>query len=140
MAKKLLLMMVLLLALIFAGCGGNQSGGDVASVQILDGNPSELYTDADLAAAYQEIKDVFRKEFAGCTLTKLYYPGDSAAGGFQEWAAQYDADEAIIILSSFTVDSSGGDGSLNPNSTYEDWQWILIRQDGGAWQHVDHGY
>lgn len=46
----------------------------------------------------------------------------------------------IVLLSSFDVDSSGGDGSLNPNSTYSDWKWILVRTDGGKWQHVDHGY
>ncbi|MGN0339060.1 MAG: hypothetical protein ACI4D0_01045 [Lachnospira sp.] len=34
----------------------------------------------------------------------------------------------------------GGDGSSNPNSTYSDWKWILVRTNGGHWQHVDHGY
>ena len=43
-------------------------------------------------------------------------------------------------VASFDVDSSGGDGSLNPNSTYSDWKWILVRTNGGHWQHVDHGY
>lgn len=45
-----------------------------------------------------------------------------------------------LDVSSFDVDSSGGDGSLNPNSTYNDWKWILVRTNGGKWQHVDHGY
>ena len=45
-----------------------------------------------------------------------------------------------LDVSSFDVDSSGGDGSLNPNSTYNDWKWILVRTNGGQWQHVDHGY
>lgn len=31
-------------------------------------------------------------------------------------------------------------GSLNPDSTYDDWKWILIRNDSGNWEHVDHGY
>lgn len=48
--------------------------------------------------------------------------------------------KSIALLSSFDVDSSGGDGSLNPNSTYNDWKWILVRTNGGQWQHVDHGY
>lgn len=82
----------------------------------------------------------FSSEFDGCTLTKLYYSGDTYADEFNKWAEQYDADEAIVLLSSFDVDSSGGDGSLNPDSTYDDWQWILIRNDGGYWVHADHGY
>ena len=51
-----------------------------------------------------------------------------------------NADEVIVLLSSFDVDSSGGDGSLNPNSTYDNWSWILVRTSGGKWKHVDHGY
>ncbi len=70
----------------------------------------------------------------------LYYPGDACADEFNEWAKQYDADEAIVIESSFDVDASGGDGSLNPDSTYDDWKWILIRNNGGDWEHADHGY
>lgn len=45
--------------------------------------------------------------------------------------------KAIVILSSFDVDLSGGDGSFNPNSTYDNWNWILVRND---WEQVDHGY
>ena len=81
------------------------------------------------------VRDVYKRQ-----LTKLSYPGDTYADEFDEWAEQYDADEAIVILSSFDVDSSGGDGSLNPDSTYDDWKWILIRNDSGNWEHVDHGY
>ena len=62
------------------------------------------------------------------------------AGDHQDWADRNNADEVIVLLSSFDVDSSGGDGSLNPNSTYNDWKWILVRTNGGQWQHVDHGY
>lgn len=35
---------------------------------------------------------------------------------------------------------AGGDVSLNPNSTYTRWEWILVRSNGGSWRHVDHGY
>ena len=46
----------------------------------------------------------------------------------------------MVLLSSFDVDSSGGDGSLNPNSTYDNWMWILVRSKNEEWKHVDHGY
>ena len=57
----------------------------------------------------------------------------------EKMAAKY-ADEVIVLISSFDVDSSGGDGSLNPNSTYTRWSWILVRNKNGKWKHVDHGY
>lgn len=138
--KKAILIITLIMTLIFTGCGKKDSGGNIDSVNIPDWKPSEIYSDNDIEAAYQTVKDYFSSEFGGCTLTKLYYPGDTYADEFTEWADQYNADEAIIILSSFDVDSSGGDGSLNPNSTYDDWNWILIRNDCGDWEHVDHGY
>ncbi len=51
-----------------------------------------------------------------------------------------NGDEAIVLTSTFDVDGSGGDGSLNPNSTYKDWIWLLVRNKQGEWKHVDHGY
>ena len=140
MKKAALLIIALMMTMIFAGCGGNDTGGNIDSVYVPDWKPSEIYSDDDIEAAFQTVKDYFSDVFDGCTLTKLYYPGDTCADEFNEWAEQYDADEAIVILSSFDVDSSGGDGSLNPDSTYDDWNWILVRNDGGDWKHVDHGY
>ena len=52
----------------------------------------------------------------------------------------YDADEVIVLLSSFDVAIFGADKSLNAGDTYDDWNWILVRKDGGQWEHVDHGY
>lgn len=134
--KKLFNLLFMFVVVLLTACGG----GNIDKVEIPDWKPSTIYTDDDIESAFQTVKDYFSKEFDGCTLTKLYYPGDAFADEFQEWAAQYNADEAIIIYSSFDVDSSGGDGSLNPNSTYKEWKWILVRNKGGNWEHVDHGY
>lgn len=139
MAKKILVIIALAMAL-FTGCNGKDKGGNIGNVQIPDWKPSEIYSDDDIEVAFQMVKDYFSKEFSGCTLTELYYPGDTYVDEFNEWAEQYDADEAIIIVSSFDVDSSGGDGSLNPDSTYDGWEWILIRNAGGKWEYADYGY
>lgn len=137
MHKRIIIFLAVLMLLpALAGCGG----GNVDNVYIEDWEPSELYSDADIKAAFNTVKRYFGREFDGCTLTELYYPGDSYADKFAAAAEQFDADEAIIIISSFDVDSSGGDGSLNPDSTYDKWQWILVRSSGGSWRHVDHGY
>ena len=82
----------------------------------------------------------FETEFQGCTLTQLRYPGDASADLFTEWAQEYEADEAIVLYSSFDTDASGGDGSLEPNTTYDDFQWILVRDNGGTWEVKTYGY
>ena len=117
------------------GCGGN-----VRHVQILDWKPSELYSDREIQSAIDVIKNEFDFSWSGCTLTEITYAGDEASLAHQQWAERHDADEVIVLISSFDVDSSGGDGSLNPNSTYTRWNWILVRDKNGKWKHVDHGY
>lgn len=127
---------IILAVVIFtlAACGGNVSNVKVTAYD------SELYTDADVQAAINVAKAYFKKEFSGCTLTEITYAGDEKIQGYAEWADRNNADEVIVLSSSFDVDGSGGDGSLNPNSTYENWNWILVRCKGGRWKHVDHGY
>ena len=83
--------------------------------------------------------DYFNENFKGCTLKEIYYAGDNE-NYFKEILQQYGGDEAIVLISTFDVDGSGGDGSLNPNSTYKDWIWLLVRNKQGEWKHVDHGY
>lgn len=131
---------VLALALLAAGLVGRGRGGDVSQVQTSDAEPSEIYLDAEIEDAYQTVKAYFRRGFSGCTLTRLYYPGDGYAAECEEWAGQYGAEKAIVLLSSFEVDPSGGDGSLEPGATYDNWAWVLVRDSGGSWRHVTHGY
>ena len=97
------------------------------------------YSQEEIDAAMDVAIRYFKKEFSGCTLTQIQYPGDDAEA-FAHWADQCEKDQAIILTSSFTVDASGGDGSLNPNSTYTGWNWILVRDGAGRWEHADHGY
>ena len=86
----------------------------------------------------RKLEDNF-KDWKGCTLKEIYYAGDNEAR-FKEITQQYGGKEAIVLKSTFNVDETGGDGSLNPNSTYEDFSWLLIRNQQGEWQEVDHGY
>jgi hypothetical protein len=45
------------------------------------------------------------------------------------------------LLSNFDVDGSGENPVLNPNSTYSDYGWILIRdKKNGDWVIDDKGY
>lgn len=123
-----------LMVLLLSGCGG-----DVSGVKVLE-YKSNIYSKEDIEEAIDVTKKYFRSEFTGCTLTEITYAGDDKITSYEEWATRNDADEVIVLTSSFDVDSSGGDGSLNPNSTYSNWNWILVRNNDGKWRNVDHGY
>lgn len=114
-------------------------GGDVGEVGILEVD-SEIYTSADLESGVNAVLDYFKKNFDGCKLRELQYIGDEENGDYLDFATRNGADEVLVFTSTFDVDESGGDGSLNPNDTYRNWKWILVRKSGGEWEHVDHGY
>ena len=135
MRKITILLSLFTLLLTLCACGG-----DISSVNITIPSNSAVYSTDEIKDAIDVAMDYFKKEFDGCTLTEITYAGDETSADFNEWAQRIDGDDVIVLISSFEVGDSGGDGSLNPNSTYTKWMWILARKEGGKWQHVDHGY
>ncbi len=131
MKRIILLFVFISMTFSLCACAGNVKNAKTHEV------PSELYTEDDINAAIETIKEEFT-DWHGCTLTEIYYAGDDTSRA--EQAYRKSADEVLVLLSSFDVDWTGYDGSFNPNSTYGGWKWILVRQAGGRWQHVDHGY
>lgn len=134
-AKRLLwgiLAAIVIFAMVF-------SGGNVWNVSVPE-YTSEVYSDREINAAIRTIKWYFKLHFNDCTLTEITYAGDEESDNESDFALRNNADQAIVLVSSFDVGASGGDGSLNPNSTYTGWTWILVRDEGGRWKHVSHGY
>lgn len=127
------LIALLLCVLLLTGCGR----GDVSSVKRVVGE-SEMYTEAEIKRAMNKVKGFFAAEFSGCTLTELRYDEERVGEWQREWAEDYGA-EIIVLLATFDVDETGGDGSLNPNSTYTRYQWILSKTLFG-WEIRDWGY
>ena len=150
LSMKKLFAPALLCALVLAlcACGGTPeepaddaapTGGGRINVTVLN-EDSAIYSEEDIDAAVETVIDYFGENFTGCTLTKLGYAGDEVNRREADFLDQYGGDELIVLSSSFDVDASGGDGSLNPDSTYDGWNWILVRDTGGDWRHADHGY
>lgn len=129
------LAIVCLLTYTLSGCGG----GNVSQTQMVIGE-SVLFAPEEIENAMEVAMNHFRREFDGCTMTKIEYIEAKSEPAAKEWAQQYGAEEAIVLYSSFEVGESGGDGSLNPNSTYNNWQWILTRDNGGEWVLRTWGY
>lgn len=131
--KKAIIFLVIIISSLTA-CGGSVKDFKITKVE------SELYTNDEIISAIEIIGQEFKRNWKGCTLKEIYYAGDETTKNYQDWADRNTADDVLVLLSSFDVDGSGGDGSLNPNSTYDKWMWILVRNNNGKWKHVDHGY
>ena len=134
MRKLLCAGLAVLLALSLVGCGRISSSMEITC------DTSQIYTTADIHDAMDTVKTHFRRHFDGCTMTAIGYIGDDQREYVEGFAAQYGVDEAIVLVSDFEVGSSGGDGALNPNETYRNYRWILLREKDGSWSHADHGY
>ena len=143
MKKLICILLSVTVLFLMSACNVQlNKSGNVKSVKIEEWEVSKLYSDDEIKAAIKASEDYFEKEFGGCTLTKITYAGDNVS--LNETAYRKDNgsnyDKVIVLLSSFDTDSFGGDGSLNPNSTYDNWNWIMGKKHGDKWEHIDHGY
>ena len=133
--KHTLLPVFLIILTLFSGC----TQGDISRVERINGE-SAVYTQAEIEDAMDMAIAHFKAEFEGCTLLTMEYAEEKATSAGEAWAETYGAEEGIVLLSSFQVDDKGGDGSFNPGNTYRNWQWVLVRSEGGAWELKTWGY
>lgn len=106
---------------------------------------SEKFSQEEIQAAMDVVLEVF-KGFCGCELTELWYDEDKSNREIESYMktgkGAYNGaqpEQVIVLLSNFNT----GDQTvtLNPNSRYTNWMWILIREDENApWQLDDSGY
>ena len=130
---KKIWMLLLALVLLLSGCGG----GDVSEHGRRIGT-CEQYSEAEIDDAMNEVEVFFKKNFDGCKLLNLEYDEEKTGKKAEGWSERY-GEEAIVLLSDFEVDESGGDGSLNPGQTYRNYQWVLVKTFFG-WKLKDWGY
>ena len=120
----------------------NGNRGNVSAVNRIVGY-SALYDENLINKACDVVEKEFEKEFEGCTLTELRYDID-VENRFAEEIERYHKEknqELIVLLSTFNTDEKGGDGGFNPNDTYTNWQWHLVRTaDKKIWGIVGRGY
>lgn len=98
------------------------------------------FSQEETEAAKNAFFDYFTQHFNGCTLLTIRYIGDDHNGSYRNFAVRKNATAVITFIISFYVDSSGGDGSLNTNFTYTGFDFIMVRNQAGNWEHADHGY
>ena len=133
MKKILCFLLAAVMSLSLVSCLGN-----IEDVRV-DIEPSEIYSEEEIDDAVYEVLHYFKREFGGCTLTELNYSEAKNTVATDEWAAQYDADQAIVLTSTFRV-TGKTDGSLAYGETYKNWSWILVRNSRGDWEVKTSGY
>lgn len=132
-----LVILVLAAVLVLTGNRGN-----VSNVNRVVGY-SALYGENSINEAFDVIEKKFAKDFEGCTLTELRYDKD-VENRFAEEIEKYHKEnnqELIVVLLTFDTDEKGGDGGVNPNATYTNWQWHLVKtKDKKNWEIISWGY
>lgn len=105
------------------------------------------FSDDKINEATNCVKTKF-KDFKGCTLTQLWYDEEKSNHVVEIYfknrsgeLSTVKAENAIVLLSNFNVADPGSNSGLEPNSTYSDWNWILVRDSKTSnWKVVDWGY
>ena len=112
--------------------------GNISNVNRVGGY-SALYDENSINEAFDIIEKKFAKDFEGCTLTELRYDED-VENRFAEEIEKYRKEnnqELIVVLLTFDTDEKGGDGGVNPNATYTNWQWHLVKtKDKKNWEII----
>ncbi len=144
MKKKGIIVICAVLAILVVGTvlvlTGNK--GNVSNVNRVVGY-SALYDDNLINEACRVVEQKFAEEFEGCTLTELRYDAE-VENRFADEISRYATEknqELIVLISTFNTDEKGGDGGFNPNDTYTNWQWHLVRTaDKKSWEIISWGY
>ena len=131
MKKIAVFFVALIMAFSLSGCGVPFFAEKIIS-------DSDIYSKRDIEKAMNVVYRQFAF-FEGCALLSIEYDEEYSKERAADWAENYGADEAIVLLSKFYV-YSDTDGSLEPGETYSRWNWVLVRDKGGFWELKTWGY
>lgn len=142
MKKVIVSLFAILLVFSLVACNQKSTNEEL----ITDIGDSTKFTEEEVSDAIKIVKDNF--DFPASTLTKIWYNEEESNRLIEIYlesgrgsANGVNPENVIVLLTTFDVDDSGDNPVLNPGSTYEDYQWILIRNDKTSeWNIDDFGY
>ncbi|NMA83439.1 MAG: DUF4829 domain-containing protein [Epulopiscium sp.] len=142
MKKIIVSLFTILLVFLLVACNKETTNDEL----ITDIGDSTNFTEEEICNAIKIVKDNFA--FPASTLTKIWY-NEEESNRFTKFYLESgrgsvngaNPENVIVLLTNFDVDDSGDNPVLNPGSTYENFQWILIRDDKTSkWIIDDSGY
>jgi hypothetical protein len=96
---------------------------------------SEKFNLGEIENAINAVLNKF-KDFIGCELLELWYDEKHSESLVESYMRSVrgrvngvNKENVIVLLSNFKTSKSSICCGFNPNSTYTDWQWILIRNN-----------
>lgn len=128
MKKGLIIPTIIVVIALLCSCGKT---GAVQKI-IPD---SEIYSKEEIESAMNTVIKEFRKNFDGCELLKIEYDDEATL----REAKNYGSGEVMVLLSEFKTGNSFR-GSLEPDSLYQDYKWVLVRGKLGGWKLRNRGY
>ena len=134
MAKRIAALLLALTCLLGLSACGQVRKAETVKVG------SALYSEFEIRRAIAKIKRDFFFGWDGCELLSIRYAGDSVTLGYRDWAQRYGKDQVIVLISDFYARTPAGNSGLTEEQLYGGWNWILVRNEHGAWRHVDHGF
>jgi len=113
--------------------------------QLIEEDPMN-FTEEEIRSGMSLIEENF--SFPGATLKKLWYEEDKTTklrNSYMNYGRGkingISPENVLVILSAFITADTDENPVLNPNSTYTDYQWILIRsRKEDPWRIDDQGY
>ena len=132
-----LVILVLAAVLVLTGNRGN-----VSNINRVVGY-SALYDENSINEAFDVIEKKFAKDFEGCTLTELRYDEDVENRLKKKLRniTKRITKNLLQYYQPLIQTKKGGDGGFNPNDTYTNWQWHLVKTaDKKSWDIINWGY
>lgn len=142
MKKIIILFCCLLSIFLLVAC----NKGNISNDTLIEIRESTKFSKDEIENAIECVKSNF--SFPAAILTKIWYDEEKSNYLVDVYLENgrglingVKAENIIILLSNFDVDGSGDNPVLNPNATYLDYQWILIRDSKkNVWKIDDSGY
>lgn len=151
----LVLVLALVLALILVPPylqSLGQGTVDHAQINILVDNPGQLDASQEYPKTWQaemamdQVKNKFQVEFRHCDLKSLTYDKASSDQLRPELAEKYrdqlNGEDVFLITAAFTTGDKDVPAGLEPNTTYENYQWVIgnAKDTHTNIAIVDHGF
>lgn len=107
---------------------------------------SSKFTEEEINKAIACVQDNFT--FPACTLTNIWYDEEKSNSFIEDYLENgpgaingVTSENVIVLLSTFYVDASGDNPVLNADSTYTDYNSVLIRDNKRSdWKIDSQGY